>query len=58
MPENGTSRISDTFKPVKNPPKPSFFAIYLHASATPPYSLNPTTSNLVLIITKGLEITD
>lgn len=50
--------MSETFKPVKNPANPSFLTICLHASVTPPYSLKPRTSNLVLIMTSGFDITD
>lgn len=54
MPENGTSLIRDTFNPVINPPAPSYKYIFRAASIIELYSLNPTTSNLVLIIIIGL----
>lgn len=54
MPEKGTSLINDTFRPVKNPLKPSFRKIFLLASVIELYSLKPITSSLVLIIMMGL----
>lgn len=58
MPEKGTSRMRDTFKPVKSPDVPSFIMIYLKASVMLAYSEKPITSNLVLTTISGLELTD
>ena len=58
MPEKGTSRIKDTFRPVTSPLGPSFFIICLNASVTPEYSENPMTSNRVLTMISGFDMTD
>jgi len=58
MPENGTSLIRLTLRPVKNARKPSLAYILRHASIAPLYSLKPTTSSLVLTIIIGLANTD
>ena len=58
MPEKGTSRISEIFSPVKRPPAPSFYKIYLNASVTPEYSWKPTTSKRVFTTIRGFDIID
>ena len=58
MPENGTSLISEIFRPVNSPPGPSFVMIYLKASETLAYSEKPITSKRVLTTMSGFDIID
>ena len=58
MPENGTSRIREIFRPVKSPPGPSLVTIYLNASTVPEYSEKPITSKRVFTTMSGFEIID